>query len=326
MIKSEEISVVVQGNIDLKYIETCLTSIRHVLPKAELILSTWIEDKKKLNSLNLNCDKYVFSKDPGAELLNKESKSTNNINRQIISTQKGLAVATRKYILKYRSNMSLLSNNFLYFYEKHSENADFFKQKLLVVDYYTRNPRIINMPFHPSDWIIFGLSEDVKKYYNISLQSKDEVLWFKNHKNTSNLFKSVYALYSPEQYICISFLKKYIRIKCKSYYDASEKNIEITEMFLAKNMIVIDSKKNGIIFLKYSPNRYFEKSTLLTYNDWYFLNKKYNERLVFIDRIINEVRYLKCKIFYKFIRKYIVLLINKFGLKRHVKFLLNRVK
>lgn len=325
MIKSEEISVVVQGNIDLKYIEICLKSIRHVLPKAELILSTWIEDRKKLNNLNLNCDKYVFSKDPGAELLNKESKSTNNINRQIISTQKGLAVATRKYILKYRSNMSLLSNNFLYFYEKHSKNADFFKQKLLIVDYYTRNPRIINMPFNPSDWIIFGLSEDVRKYYNISLQSKDEVLWFKNHKNTSNLFKSVYALYSPEQYICISFLKKYIRIKCKSYYDASEKNIETTEMFLAKNMIVIDSKKNGIIFLKYSPNRYFEKSTLLTYNDWCFLNKKYTYKLNVIDRIINKLNYFKCKIFYKYIREFSLLLINTLKIKKYVKILLNKI-
>ena len=41
MIKSEDISVVVQGAIDKVNTPKCLESIRKVLPRAEIVLSTW---------------------------------------------------------------------------------------------------------------------------------------------------------------------------------------------------------------------------------------------------------------------------------------------
>ena len=41
MIKSEDISVVVQGAIVSNLTNNCLKSIRKYLPKAEIILSTW---------------------------------------------------------------------------------------------------------------------------------------------------------------------------------------------------------------------------------------------------------------------------------------------
>ena len=63
MIKSTDISIVVQGSVENRE-ETikCLNSIRKILPQAEIILSTW-EDS---DIVNLDYDKLVLNKDPGA--------------------------------------------------------------------------------------------------------------------------------------------------------------------------------------------------------------------------------------------------------------------
>ena len=50
MIKSEDISVVVQGAIDKFNTPKCLKSIRKVLPRAEIVLSTW--EKSDVNGLD----------------------------------------------------------------------------------------------------------------------------------------------------------------------------------------------------------------------------------------------------------------------------------
>lgn len=327
MIESRNISVVVQGEIS-PFTYSCLSSVRKCLPNAEIILSTWkdceIEELKNLY------DVLVLSDDPGGFPANKEDQTIfNNINRQLISTQSGIKYATRNYVLKLRSDILLKSSKFLKSYDKYNSSSELFKERLLIVEYYTRNPRVLPMPFHPSDWILFGNRDDVISYYrSVPLQNIKEGLWFRHHYNHADFFSYVYSLYSPEQHICLSYLKTKQKVMCRFYSDATKENIFLTERFFAKNMIIINCVQNDIIFLKYNPNRYKERCTLLTHKDWKILKRKFDG-----DKSLTENEYwwffykLSCHVrafTYFYIRKSVVYIFTKTNLRKNVKLIINR--
>ncbi len=110
-INTQDITVVVQGAVDKKNTKLCLESIRKYLPGAEIVLSTW----KDTDVTKLDFDKVVLNPDPGGYKDKYVNTFTNNTLRQLISTQNGIKRATRKYIIKIRSDLILKSNPFIIF-------------------------------------------------------------------------------------------------------------------------------------------------------------------------------------------------------------------
>src|SRR5258708_318244 len=120
MLNSHDFSIVVQGPIhsspgckgERDITIRCLTSIRTFLPGAEIVLSTWQGE----NTEGLDYDVLVKSEDPGAVAFTKAQPPIgfNNINRQIVSTQAGLAAATCTFALKFRGDLFLESNGILH--------------------------------------------------------------------------------------------------------------------------------------------------------------------------------------------------------------------
>lgn len=318
MINSSNISIIIQGHISEQYTPKCLASIRHLLPQAEIIVSTTDE----ICEVDLDCDIFVQSPDPGAELIDRKNKVYNNINRQIVSTKAGLARATRPFSLKFRTDIALDGIEWLDYFGKYDEicPATFFKNRVLICDYYTRNPRIVPVPFHPSDWIMFGLTEDLKQYYDLELQDKDEILWFDRFPKTNSIFSHMRSRYTPEQYLCIQYLKRFKNLEIQNYYDASKQNIEETERFFAENMVILDyGKQLEITFQKYHPNRYKEAYSLLHHKDWITLFNHYCKK----RRILFWTFYrCKCKmthIIFMGVRKHVVELLNVLHLKEPLK-------
>ena len=111
-IDSSEISVVVQGAISDKFTKRVLVSIRKYLPKSEIILSTW----KGSDVSGLSYDILIENEDPGAIILFPQWKQYHNLNRQIVSTQNGIAKASKKYILKIRTDIVLKNRGFLQYF------------------------------------------------------------------------------------------------------------------------------------------------------------------------------------------------------------------
>lgn len=311
-ILSKDISVIVQGPIYEKITDKVLKSIRTYLPGAEIILSTW----KNSDVSGLDFDHIVFSVDVGAGSVDSLGIA-NNINRQLISTKNGLDFVTNKYCFKLRSDMYFASSEFLKYYEMYSENAFFFKRRILVSDFFTRNPRVIPMPFHISDWFAFGLTEDIISFYkNIPLQDEEENTWFKDYINYNSFFKAMLTRYAPEQYIILSFFKDKYKIKCNDYGDNNLNNIILTERILAENFIVIDSQKCGIIFSKYNPNRFKEYMSLISYRDWkdlYYCYIYQKNLSVYIFK--SYVR----RIYYFYIRRYVSRLLDYLQIKQMVR-------
>jgi glycosyltransferase involved in cell wall biosynthesis len=290
MIESKDISVVVQGAIDRELTSKCLRSIRKRLPDAEIILSTW----EGSNTDGLDYDVLLLNKDPGSFKMSQFE--ANNIKRQIYSTSQGLNRATKKYSLKIRSDIKLTSSGFLSYFDKfndYNENWHFLEKRIIIPSFVTRDPRIWESPMCPSDWCSFGLTEDMKKLWNIDFPTSEEEHWFNNHPRDEKVLYSYPVLesrYNPEQFIWINFIKKYKKeLHCEHMFDVNEFSIEETLCSFANNLIILNPKQFGIKFLKQRrPGS--DHWHIITYNEFLSIYNKYAQghKIIFpinIERI-----------------------------------------
>lgn len=280
MISSKDITVVVQGAIDKENTPKSLKSIRKYLPDAEIIISTW----EGSDVSNLDFDVLVLNKDPGAEICDRVYNIKNNVNRQIISTINGLKKSTRKYAMKLRSDIIIKNTNFIKKFSKFDnfrcDDCKIFKNRVIINNLYCANPKLTNFPFHISDWVQFGLLEDLINLWDIPLQSKYEGCeYFNNNPRPKNDIIPTWLMrYVPEQHIGISCLRKNgVKFNCENYSDLSDENLKLSEQFFANNFVILDYENYGIKFLKYNPYKWDYKKQM-TYFLWLEIYKKYCDK------------------------------------------------
>lgn len=265
MIKSEDISVIIQGAIDRELTQKCLKSIRKKFPNAKIILSTWEES----NVENLDYDTLLLNTDPSG-FKDKNVNFTNNLLRQLVSTQNALKVVDTKYTIKMRTDIIFENNNFLKFWNKFSkrdDNYNIYKHKIISSSFFfkrflcdKKGLSVMPVPFHISDWFQFGLSEDIKKLYNIELPKEPEqaeFLFNNPYKGFNvNLLQASHQ-YAPEQYIAYNSYKKHIKhtpVSFQNYMDFNSNNIEESEKFIINNFIILSPKEIGFMCLKEQTN------------------------------------------------------------------------
>lgn len=264
MVETKDISVVVQGAINKELTPKCLKSIRKFLPDAEIILSTWEDSEVE----GLDYDKLVLNKDPGAVLCSPKFNYYNNINRQLLSSQNGLKECNRKYAMKIRTDNILTKSDFLKYFDKFPKRCSQFKlfeKRLIVITLFSRKHFGIPNPFRICDWVTFGLTSDVKKYYlNIDLVKEPEFsLYFQNHPeliSKDNPSPFHYHRYTTEQYYPLNCFQKFFpEIKMENLEDFNAENIEQSNVALANNFIFLDYSQHGI-YLKKANNWWYDWS------------------------------------------------------------------
>lgn len=272
-IKSREISVVVQGAINPDYIHNTLHSIRKFLPKAEIILSTW----EGTDVSNMDFDILVLNKDPGAEIFTPDGKRQNQ-NRQILSTQNGIKKATRKYVLKLRSDMRIEGTKFLsYFgkYVKRNQKCRILKERILINSLYTRNSiwikaNGVHQPylFHPSDWMMFGLREDLLNVWDIPLAPEPETSqYFVTHPNLPHAGGCL-TRWHAEQYIWLSFLKKNgVKVDYDNYWVHNQYFQNLSELSIVNNTTLLEYKRQFDISCQKYTSRFGNSETMHSL-DW----------------------------------------------------------
>jgi hypothetical protein len=276
-ISSEDISVVVQGAVDKKTTKLCLNNIRKILPKAEIILSTW--KNQALNDLDF--DILIENEDPGAVIRNDFLKIPNNLNRQLVSTQHGIKKSSRKYVLKLRSDLILHSADFLNYFNKYAKREKeyaFLKERVILCDIFTRNPNILRPhPFCPSDWVCFGLKEDLLTIWDIPLAKEPEFSrWFETHpRPIPDYYPDELCKMASEQYVWTGFIKKFINIDFEHTWDVSDNNRLLTDKIFANNSIILDLSKWQLESIKYKKIRTVDWVSFYSHNEWELLYKKY---------------------------------------------------
>lgn len=258
-INSKDLSIVVQGQNIPVHTELCIKSLRQYFPNAEIIFSTYLRENIK----NLDADKIVKSKDPGATCL--QGKMFNNINRILTTTKAGLEKASRRYCLKIRSDLIAVNDKLLENiganFPLREENLAIFQERVVFYALWSRkyeyiaNQHFILTPFYLSDWLCFGLTSDLKNYFmDTPLTNEPQYsYYFRNPKNRQQGFwdPNVTWRFSPEQYFATNFFGKFLpRAKMKSLQDVSEKKLEFSRRVLASNIVVCSYKECGFYIQK----------------------------------------------------------------------------
>lgn len=285
MIKFNEISVVIQGAIDNDWTQRSILSVIQYLPGATIVLSTW--SGADVSNLEFY-DVLVESNDPGYNLCSYEG-TKNNLARQIVSTKNGLKQVKTKFAMKIRSDMTINGieyiNAFQLYSDCRSEEFKILKNRIIVSNFYCRNPKRIDLPFHVSDWFQFGLTEDLLNLWDIEPNEPENSHYFLSREKPQNvkelsteLYGTLFFRYFPEQFIWINFLKKnLINVDVKHYLDNTEENIFITEKSFANNLVILDYAQSGINFNKFDPYLYArgEFTEPYTHKEWQRLYKQY---------------------------------------------------
>lgn len=292
MIKSKDISVIVQGVVN-NDTHTLLKSIRKNLLFSQIILSTWEGSDVSRNSGLY--DILVLNKDPGAVIFDDKENKSNNLNRILVSSQNGIAKATRKYVLRLRSDLILKNANLLKLtddFEVRNSDVSLFKQRIFAYDIfsikYDEKKQIKQrMLFHISDWCHFGLKEDLQELFNVPKVIEPEFSrYFEFHKKEVNdVHASRIWKMSPEQYITFENAKKIFKnLNFENYLDINNENISLSEDFIINNFIVYSSQQWGIYPLKkqYKNIRMNIKNPITYYSNFEQLKdyKKYCDNSV----------------------------------------------
>jgi hypothetical protein len=329
----DSISVVVQGKVfgepgdsyENQLTMQCLESIRNFMPKAEIILSTWVGTDVS----HLDFDQVIYNEDPGAVAYSDfEPNYLNNNNRQIVSTINGLKAAGNRYAIKMRGDCKFNDTDFTNYLKEYprGEKYAFFKSRIVIPIKYSRNPRRIAQLIHPSDIFQVGLLEDLINLWDIPLQPEPattrafplETRIF-NNALTSGLHRMKFG---AEQYIWYAFCKKQgLDLELKHFSHIPPGKILASEQSIINNFVIQDSYLLGInlpkkMFVTFDKNLY-------TYQEWYKLSKKYSKEVspLYEYGLIGRVYYSNVsRIVWRAAHR-----VNKFGLANFLKVVSNYV-
>lgn len=282
-ISTKDITFLLQGAYDEKYTDVTVASIRKYFSGAKILLSTWAGTK--INK-EIPLDDLIENDDPGGTK-DKKVNFVNNLKRQLISTQNGLKRVDSKYVVKLRTDLvfnsdKLLSSLFLYPQKK--EVGKTLLGKIVIPSFFSKrfltslDGNFVQLtPFHFSDWLAFGLLEDVNNIYNVDLPNEEYCNYFFDHTymgNKINLMAAAHR-YAPEQYIFYSAYKKLISdpVEFNDYMDYSEVALEASDRFLTNNFIVLTPQQLGLYCLKSSTRddlykKWTKEEVLLPYHLW----------------------------------------------------------
>ena len=265
-IQYQDISIVVQGpilgpssyDITKETTKVVCQRVRKLFPQSEIILSTY----EGSNVEGIDYDVLVLSPDPGAaSFIYREEKALHNINRMIVSTFNGVKAATRKYVLRLRSDLFVISKSFLNYFDQfphYNNDLKVVKSRIIAFSIHSlRRERgsgmEVHRPFHISDWAYFGYREDLYNLYDVDQVPEPEFSqWYLTHiKHFHDLFPARLWKMSPEEYITSSFFKKHFpEIRYEHTVDVSHGNIEQSERLIANNFLVLDQTQFCLISLK----------------------------------------------------------------------------
>ena len=268
-IETKDISIVVQGPIirNFEYYSNgwtneCLKRLRQHFPGAEIILSTW----KGSDVSGLDYDILVENDDPGA-LVTWEAPWGSvyyNLNRQICSTKAGLQRATRKYAMKTRTDTIFNSNHLLtYFYKypNRSQELKIFKERVIAL--FSTHPHRTKRPFFISDFLHFGLREDIMLLWDIPLVPEPETSqWFASRPKPVTPIGVDHPWrfrFIPEQYIGLCLVNRSAHIELLHTHDYTKEKGTLTDLLLANNFVLIAQNGNtdieGIEKLKFPGDK-----------------------------------------------------------------------
>ncbi|MEM0925914.1 MAG: WavE lipopolysaccharide synthesis family protein [Planctomycetota bacterium] len=237
---TDRVAIVMQGPV-IERDQLTLETIRlyqRTMPEAELIVSTWNSLSAAARHTIEGLGVHLVTGDPPAET------GPHNLNLQIASTHRGLMKAKEigcHYAMKTRADTRIHAQDIDRFCidmlrKFPVSGASLRPQRLLVMYFATR----LYIPYHPSDLMMFGSTEDLLFYWSLPLCGEE--LTFQ----VCDEFDRMLEQSIPEIVVCRSFLQR--------------SGVELTNrldqwwQILADQFLVIDRDMIDFFWPKYNYN------------------------------------------------------------------------
>lgn len=192
----------------------------------------------------------------------------NNILGQYKTTIAGLNKCKTRYVVKCRSDIAILCDNFLKQlpFTKPTPYT-FLERKIRITNFFVRDPLKIPYLFHISDCVLFGRTDDMKKLWGSTLPTPESL--FQEGKGHLSLFGNEAGITRfrevPEQTICLRWLERmgypvHLPHPCATSYEW----FKLWENVLAANFEIVDAETSGIRFPPHFYHADKRHKTLLT--------------------------------------------------------------
>ena len=301
------LSIVVQGALFQGNLVETANHCRHwrqLFPHAEIILSLSLSDVvfgamrdgvfqtlrlvpalrhdghllAALGIIQASCDTVALA-DHALPLppIKVDTPKLNNANLQIAAAQRGLALATGRYVMRVRSDLLFLDHGFL---SQHREStapprgvAATFKQRVLISPLYTLNPYTLErMPLHFSDWFHFGLLADVRRIWDVPPMTLVDAMHYRTHPHApgSNARERLFnTRLGVEQHILYHCFKPSFPALVLDHHN-DRTSIKLAMDILLDNFAIADLTRARCVFNKYSGEftDHAKRFHCLTREDW----------------------------------------------------------
>lgn len=252
-VDSSDISIVFQGPPVSRgrSVLDGIKSAREIFPKAEIIFSTWegLEEPEKYQAA---CDKVILSPVVGSAFRDPFSGIEDNAHRQIITTIAGIKAVSRKYSFKMRSDAVFCSDVLAQAREPLLPESPLrvVKKALIALSYGTIDPAEIPYLFHVGDLAMFGLTEDMRNYWNADVPFKNIGASFWQHLKYKLWFGQTgfrFTRTSAEQRIVLDFLRRNGQSVELPYIDYVSPSLAYhSEVALFGNFFFVETERSGM--------------------------------------------------------------------------------
>lgn len=298
-INNDNISFLLQGRISLDETGESLKSIFVLFDNPIVVVATWsnLRDVGDLLKINFPSVKFLFLDDPGSEYRKLDPPTLHNVNRIIYSSKIGLDYISSDYVFKIRADIKILNKNFInlyikYYYIDNKSSDTPFKERILISNQTTIDPkRGPKLLYHPCDWVAFGLTKDIKLYFDIDFMCHQDHYWYKyNLKPENKIDTDNFSKYMAEDYIGYTSLRRFYNIQHDFYCDYSDAEIKKWESILGTIYIVASNDEIGIMNLKYKNIHDFHLFKSYTFIRWKRIS---SNSVSVIEEVLDRIKYQK---------------------------------
>jgi hypothetical protein len=275
-VNESDLTVVFQGPVVPGPAGTAaqIARTREALPRARFVLSTW----ESSDCRGIPVDQIVHSEDPGGLPGIKRRDAgheTNNVNRQLRSSARGLAVVDTSHAIKIRSDCALDHGGILREFDRWSTAGP--ASRILASSIFTVDPEMFEqMPYHVSDWVQCGATSVLRDYWSAPFMTGADATYYErapHARHSTFMDRRFRCRLAVEQYVACRHAERLGYAVPVFHNDVRPDVMAGHRSFLAKHMAIVDPWHIGLHFPKYAwtYRSAFQRLNCLLFEDWYQL-------------------------------------------------------
>lgn len=271
-VSESDVTIVFQGPVVAGPAGTAcqIRRTRQALPAARYVFSTWAGSDCR----GIEVDRLVLSDDPGGlpGIKRRDGlREFNNVNRQLRSTERGLAAADSPYAIKIRSDCALEHAGIVREFNRWSTEG---RDRILVSSLFTVDPEMFEqMAYHVSDWVQMGATQSLRTYWSAPFMDERDATYYERAPyagHSTFMDRRFRCRLAVEQYVACGYAERLGYPIPRFHNEVTPEILAGHRRFLAERTAIIDPWQIGLHFPKYewAYRSAFQRLNCVLFEDW----------------------------------------------------------